>query len=69
MEAFGGGAGSGPLRPDPILAAGPVVCGGLWHVTAVDSSSSSSSSSALIRVADTWYMIIGECVVARSEAA
>ena len=41
MEGFGGGAGLGAgKRPDPLPAAGPVACGGLWVMTAVDSSSS-----------------------------
>ena len=43
-----GGRGAG-LRPDPRLAAGPVACGGLWAMTAVD-----SSSSAVKYVAHTW---------------
>ena len=34
-------AGSG-LRPDPPPSDGPVACGGLWAMTAVDSSSSSA---------------------------
>ena len=39
-------------------AAGPVVCGGLWAMTAVDSS---SSSSAMRYVAHTWCVGVGLC--------
>ena len=40
MEGFNGVAGSGSGRPDPFPTPGSVACGGLWVMTAVDSSSS-----------------------------
>ena len=40
--------GRGAGRHDPLPAAGPVACGGLWAMTAVD-----SSNSAVIYVGHT----------------
>ena len=51
-RVFGGGAGSesGRDSPDPLPAAGPMACGGLWAMIVVDTS----SSAVLIHVAHTW---------------